>query len=104
MKRLPHRTYKMSRKTFKPKIRPIKGQAFLPTDNHEVDHLEFIAGMGYLLYEHPAGGGTIVSDKVLTYGDLLKNPERYKITKRELGLCMDSETVLSDELEEYRYY
>jgi hypothetical protein len=94
----------MSRKTLKPKIRPFKGQVFLPNGDLEIDQLlEFITGMGYLTYAHPGGAGAIISDKVLTYGDLLKNPERYKITKRELDLCMGEE-VLSDELEEYRYY
>jgi len=75
----------MKYKTFKPKIRPFKGACYVSAESGN-DLLEFIVGMGYLIFEDPLESGyIIVSDKVLTYGDLRKNPKRFNLTQKDLA-------------------
>ena len=90
----------MKRKTFKPKIRPFKGSVFIEA-NDSPDALEFIAGMGYLLYEDPTSSGyVIISDKVLTYGDVKKNPKKFGIDLKWWNEHTDLNRYLNSELEE----
>jgi hypothetical protein len=100
MKRLPQRKYNLSRKILKPTIRPFKGSMFLNTEN-ETDIMEFIAGMGYLVYEDPTGSGyVIISDKVLTYGDLKKNAKKFGIDLKWWNEHTDFNDRIDEELDE----
>ena len=93
----------MKRKIRQPKIRPFKGAtlAAVPVNDGD-DLLDFIEGMGYILYEDPSDSDcVIISDKVLTYGWLKKNAKRFDLDVEWWQEMTDYDSRLNEELDSF---
>ena len=95
----------MKRKTFKPKIKPFAGATLVAFASYDSrDLLEFVAGMGYLLYEDPNDTQcAIISDKVLTYGDVRKNHKKFDVDIDWWDNTTGYPTTANEELRELSY-
>jgi hypothetical protein len=93
----------MKRKSFKPKIKPFKGSTIVTNGSYDQsDLLEFIRGMGYLVYESPLDENVLViSDKVLTFGAFKKLSKRFEFDLKWWNDETDYNDRLHEELNEF---
>lgn len=85
-------------------IRPTKGVHPILLRNYSDGDgfAEFIAGMGYALYQDPTNENVVlVSDRPLTFGDLKKMAKQLDIDLDWWNNTTDFNECLDDELDEY---
>ena len=94
----------MKRKSKLFKIKPIKGnrQIFVYDISPDNDVFDFIRELGYFIYEVPNDNEfAIISDKVLTYGDLKKQAAKFQIDLKWWNEETDFNEILDQELDEW---
>ena len=84
------------------KIRPMRGPVVVKTPEWDAQELiEFIGGMGYLIYENPTDEQLlIITDKAMTYRDYRKSR---LVEGSEEWFDETYSDCMADELEEYRW-
>lgn len=85
----------------KAKIKPFKGATMVTCESYDNDEwMDFIAGMGYFIYENPLHETAyIISDKTMTYGDLKKSALRFSIDLDWWNNETDLNSMLTEELD-----
>ena len=98
----PKRNYTVKRKTMKVTIRPMRGPIQVKNPDYDAqDLMEFIGGMGYLIYEDPTDNETlIITDKVMTYSDYRKSR---MVKGSEKWFDETYAEQMKEELAEYRW-
>lgn len=86
----------------KVKIRPMRGPIQVKAPEYEAqDLVEFIGGMGYLIYEDPTNEDLlIITDKVMTFGDYRKSR---MVKGSEKWFDETYAEQMKEELAEYRW-